>query len=271
MISDLPSRQADGHKGTFGTVAIFGGDISADEVMLGGPAFAAEAALRTGAGLVAFVGKREVLVELIKLVPQAVGIISSGNFEDSSKKWTSVVIGPGLGVNNQNIKLINSLLSLKLPTVIDADGLNTLAENPNISNSIHKGCVLTPHAKEFERLAKAFVVKDADELAKKLGCVVVLKDSITYVSDSTKKWSNKLKNPALATGGTGDILAGLIGGLLAQYAPKTLSVFDCARLAVEIHAEAGKEWKNQHGSGGLIIEELLALIPKVMEKMRRSQ
>lgn len=269
MAFRLPPRPSAGHKGTFGTVAILGGNLSSHTIMLGGPAFVAEAALRSGAGLAVFVGERNLLAHLIELVPQAIGTVPSGDLNEEAKKWQSVVIGPGLGINKKNIKLINDLLKLKIPTVVDADGLNMLAEYPRIERNIHGNCVLTPHPKEFERLADTFRVETADELATKLGCCVVLKNSVTLVTNGKHNWRNDIKNPALATGGTGDVLSGLIGGIMAQYSDSS-SVFDCAKLGVEIHTRAGARWREEHGSSGLFIGELLELIPETMENMRSA-
>ena len=89
-------RPANAHKGTFGTVAILGGDIAGDKIMLGSAAFAAKAALRSGVGMAVFLGQREILPELIKLVPQAVGIVYDGKDVPKDTAWQSVIIGPGL-------------------------------------------------------------------------------------------------------------------------------------------------------------------------------
>ena len=262
MSLKLPARPASGHKGTFGSLAVIGGQINQDSVMLGSAAFVAKAAIRSGVGLVYFAGEKDVLVELVKMVPQAVGRALS-----EVKNCSAVVIGPGLGQSEQSYSLVKSVLSLNLPTVVDADGLNVLSKQPEILSLIHSGCVLTPHRGEFERLAFVARVKSAKELAEKLGCCVILKGHETKVSDGQNNWVNKSANPALATGGTGDVLAGITGGLMAQYLPE-LSIFDCARLGVQIHAKAGLAWKNKHGSGGLAIDEFIALIPKTMESLR---
>lgn len=269
MTLQLPDRPETGHKGTFGTVAIAGGSMTGQKVMLGSAAFAAKAAIRSGAGMVVFIGEKELLTHLIEMVPQAVSLIPDEKLS-GSEKWQSIVIGPGLGINKQNIRLINELLSLKLPTVIDADGLNTIAEYPELSDDLHELCVLTPHPKEFERLAKSMRVKDENALAEKLNCTVILKGHKTSITDGKNSWSKEVNNPVLATGGTGDVLAGLVGGLMAQYCPWKITVFDCARLAVEIHSKAAEKWRQAHGSGGLIIDELLELIPVTMESMRKA-
>lgn len=242
--------------------------MSGGKVMLGGPAFAAEAAVRSGAGLAVFLGEEEVLARLIRLFPQAIGMVPPDDLAEAAKKWRSIIIGPGLGINKDHIKTIDRLLRLKLPAIIDADGINLLAAHRRLADGLHEACLLTPHPKEFERLAETFNVSSADGLAAKFGCVVVLKGSDTYVTDGVRNWCNETENPALATGGTGDVLSGIAGGPLAQYFPKSLTAFECAQLAVEIHSRAAAEWRARHGSGGLVIGELLALIPETMEKMR---
>lgn len=267
MVNRLPARADTGHKGTFGKVAIAGGSIGGQKIMLGSAAFAAKAAIRSGAGMAVFIGNEELLTRLIELVPQAVGIVYDKNF---SKAWDSIVIGPGLSVDKQNIELISKLLSLKLPTVIDADGLNTISKYPELARGIHNFCVLTPHPKEFERLSKALSVRSIQELTEKHRCTVVLKSYNTQIADGDRHWYQEAKNPVLATAGTGDVLAGLIAGLMAQYCPEQLSAFDCAKLGVEIHSKAAEKWRKAHGSGGLMIDELLELIPPTMEELRSS-
>lgn len=266
MTVKLPPRPAEGHKGTFGSLAVVGGQINDDKVMLGSAAFVAKAGIRSGTGLVYFVAEKDVLVQLIRMVPQAIGM----NLDQLGKsiKCSALVIGPGSGVSQSTVQSMEKVLQLGQPTVIDADGLNTLARQPDLLNLVHECCVLTPHPKEFERLAKAADVKTAEQLAKKLGCCVVLKGHQTSVTDGQKSWVNASANPALAAGGTGDVLAGLIGGLLAQYTPKRLSVFESACLGVQIHSEAGLDWKASHGSGGLIIDELIDLIPETIDRLR---
>lgn len=266
MSLKLPARPAAGHKGTFGSLAVIGGQINQDSVMLGSAAFAAKAAIRSGVGLVYFAGEKDVLVELVKMVPQAVGRALS-----EVKNCSAVVIGPGLGQSEISASILKDVLNLNLPTVVDADGLNILAKDSEVLSSVHAKCILTPHPGEFQRLAKAARVKTAEELAAKLGCCVVLKNDKTSVIDFEQSWLSKTAaNSALATGGTGDVLAGLIGGLLAQFAVEQLSLFDCARLGVQIHAQAGLAWSGKRGSSGLFINELIDFIPEVVDSLRAN-
>jgi ADP-dependent NAD(P)H-hydrate dehydratase len=263
MTIKIPSRPINGHKGTFGSVAVIGGQINGGSVMLGSVAFAAKAAIRSGVGLIYFAGQKEVLIELVKMVPQAVG----QNIK-SIKNCSAIVIGPGLGQSVSSHDYIKAVLCLKLPTVIDADGLNILAKNSELIGLVHKSCVLTPHPGEFDRLAATAKIQTADELAQKLNCTVVLKGHQTLVTNGHQKWTSKNLNPALATGGTGDVLAGLTGGFLAQHFPG-LSAFECAKLGVKVHSQAGLYWQKQHGEQGLMIDELIDLIPKAIKELKK--
>lgn len=263
----LPERRKTGHKGNFGTAAVFGGQKNQNSVMLGGPAFAANAALRSGVGLVNFIGPGDLLAELIKMVPQAVGY---SDIDSNSKNWGAIIIGPGLEKSPENELTIEKLLALKKPTVIDAGGLNILADSPNIFRLVHEKCVLTPHPKELSRLIKGLSLSEPKDLIEKNGCCLVLKSNVTEVISKNEHWLLEGNNPILATGGTGDVLAGLIGGLLAQYSDEELSIFECAKAGIYIHSQAAKEWRKQHGNQGLIIEELLELVPSQIDSLRKS-
>ena len=139
--------------------------------------------------------------------------------------------------------------------------------------------MLTPHPGEYARLAKALSI-DADpidpvarphaaeRLAQRLGCVVVLKGHGTVVSDGHRTWTCAHGNDALAVGGSGDVLSGVVAGLLAQFGPK-LGLYDCARLAVEAHAIAGERWAARAGgTAGMLAAELAAEIPGALGTLR---
>ncbi|MDQ3158570.1 MAG: NAD(P)H-hydrate dehydratase [bacterium] len=259
----LPPRPVDSHKGTYGTLAVIGGQLNDDHVMLGSAAFAAEAALRVGVGKAIFVGSAHITTKLVELVPQAVGI-STDLFGKMHSDIDAFVVGPGLGVTDYSYRMINALLELQNPTVIDADGLNVLVKHPELFKKIHERCVFTPHPIELSKLLQAANVRQADELAKQLGCTIVAKSHRTEIFGEEHFELNK-PNPVLATSGSGDVLSGLIGGLLAQYHPD-LSVFECAKLAVQIHSEAADLWRQNNADRGLLIPELIDQIPKTIQK-----
>jgi len=257
----LPPRKSDAHKGSHGTLAVVGGQLNDDKVMLGSAAFTAEAGLRSGVGKVIFVGSPHITTKLVEMVPQAVGI-STEVLGKMHGDIDAFVVGPGLGVSDYSFRMINALLELSQPIVIDADGLNTIAKHPDLLSKIHERCVLTPHPQELSRLLQAAHARQVDELAEKLGCTIVAKSHRTEIYGEDHFELNK-PNPVLATSGSGDVLSGLIGGLLAQYHPE-LSVFESAKLGVQIHSEAAALWQQQNADRGLLIPELIDQIPKVL-------
>lgn len=251
----LPDRPKEGNKGTFGTVAVFAGHVSESSVMLGSAVFAAKSALKSGVGLIDFFAGKQTLVELIKMLPQAVGHTFE-SFDEQSAKWSSIVVGPGWEASDENIDMLKRILKLEKPVVVDGEALNILASNPKMLNLLHSKCVLTPHIKEFDRLKKATNISDPSEFVKKFGPTLVLKSNITKVFDKDQAWEFEGNNSVLATGGTGDVLAGLITGYAAQYYPK-VGLFTCAKEAVKAHGQAGEKYRQREGSKGLIIEDLI--------------
>ena len=244
MSVKIPPRPQQGNKKTFGTVALFGGYINESSIMTGGIALSAQAALRSGVGMAVFIGETSLTTELIRICPQAIGVgiseIKNTNFD-----WHALVIGPGLSVKKEHVQTLEYLLQKKIPTVIDADGLNLLARYPELASFLHERCVLTPHMGELQRLLAAFNCADAADLSKILGCVVVAKNASTEVfAPKIPNWKLDNPTPVLATAGSGDVLAGIIGGLLAQFGNE-ISAFDCAKIGVIIHNKLGHDWQKK--------------------------
>jgi len=311
----LPPRSASGHKGDFGRVAVVGGCALEKTRMVGAPALAAHAATRSGAGLVRLVCPEGVLNEALTMVSQATGRSlptdatgatiagdSVGVLDAIIEETDVVVIGPGLGRGAGPAALALRVVQQKLkPVVVDADALNELAETPQLTLDFHAPAIITPHPGEFARLAQALGMSSnatddakrpqaAEGLAQRLGCVVVLKGARTVVSNGLRTWCDDTADSALATGGTGDVLAGLIGGLVAQHArPIThelarsklgertrhlgddgkRSLFDLARCAVVAHALAARLWREQHhASAGLTPMELAEHLPEAVTALR---
>ncbi len=254
----MPARPKKGHKGTFGTVAVFAGHISERSVMLGSAVFAAKSALKSGVGLVDFFGDKQTLVELIKMLPQATGHTFK-SFDDQHGKWNSIVVGPGWESTDENIGMLKQILKLKKPTVIDGEALNILARDPKLLDYLHSKCILTPHIKEFDRLKTATEISGGQEFVRKFDNILVLKSNVTKVFDKEESREFKGNNPVLATGGTGDVLAGLIAGFAAQYYPKT-SLFKCSKEAVKSHVKAAEKYSKEKGDKGLIVDDLIDLI-----------
>ena len=304
----LPPRPADGHKGTFGTVCVVGGQSAAPRVMIGGPAFAAIGALRSGAGLVVLALPEPVMNTGLEIVPSATGLSLPVDgdgalipseiarlLDEHEASWDCIAVGPGLGADIPQQQIVVRLVSCEdIPLVIDADALNSLASVPEFDGDFRAPAILTPHPGEYQRLAKALdLVADpidpeqrghaAELLARRLGCVVVLKGAGTIVSDGVKTWRNPTGGVALATAGTGDVLAGLIAGFVAQFFKRSLgigskqisaeqqgglSLHDCARLGVYVHGFAADRWSAVHGSAGMLAMDLLDTLPDVLNELR---
>ena len=169
------------------------------------------------------------------------------------------------------------------PIVIDADAINALAGLAGFDRDLRAAAVLTPHPGEYARLARALEI-DADPvdpqqrpgaaetLARRIGCIVVLKGAGTVVSDGISTWTNTSGNPALATAGTGDVLTGVIAGLVAQYASRPdgpLSLYDCARIGVYAHGLAADRWRDANSGieSGMLAADLLRELPGALGRL----
>jgi ADP-dependent NAD(P)H-hydrate dehydratase len=298
----LPIRPADGHKGTFGTVAIVGGCVGmhdGDEfepTMLGAPALAAMGAIRAGCGLVKIAAPESIINPVLTLASFATGqglevdhahdIIAAHAapvLDEFCRTSSAVVAGMGMGSGHAVAQMIVRLANQEqTPVVIDADGLNALASLPEFDRELRASAVLTPHPGEARRLLEALSI-DADpagdqssridactRLAQRLGCVVALKGKGTVVSDGHRVWVCHHGSPALAAGGTGDVLAGVIGSIIAQTKSlESIDLLQAAAIGVQAHALTGEQWAQQHQSeGGLIASDLAELLPSVVDSMR---
>jgi ADP-dependent NAD(P)H-hydrate dehydratase len=309
-LPSFPSRPSDGHKGTFGTVCVLGGRCDDQHVMVGGPALAALAALRSGCGLAVLAVPTPIMAAALVIAPSATGVAlpvdESGTLKPSDvahlldrqlASYRCMVIGPGLGARVPQQQIVARLIAQDLvPLVIDADALNCLAELPDFARDLKAQAVLTPHPGEFARVARTLgITADpinpetrsdaAEQLARRLGCVVVLKGQQTIISDGLHSSVNHTGNVALATAGTGDVLSGIIAGFVAQFFKPALgstlrqitaqqqgglSLLDCARLAVHVHGLAADRWAQAHGQAGMLATDLLAELPAAIEKVRSN-
>lgn len=293
----LPPRPADGHKGTFGTVLVIGGSCG-ERTMLGGPAFAAIAALRAGCGIVELAMPEPLLPIALSIAPSATGVAlpvaadrsldakaSAERLAAAISRATVVAIGPGLGREPSAAELLAEVLDrCEAPVVIDADGIVALARLQQERRGIGRGrrsrrgaVVVTPHPGECRTLAaslglavdlEAGHAAAAEAIAVALEAVVVLKSAETAVADGTRLWSGGGANPALATGGSGDLLTGVIASLLAQWiagpgGDARRLAFDAAAAGVELHAAAARRWSRRRGDAGLLAVELAAELPAV--------
>jgi len=267
-----PARPAEAHKGTFGTLTVVGGSAT----MIGAPAIAAGAALRSGVGLARIATWPAILPFCLTIEPGATGIALSDSvaeafaaLDEADPEHPSVLaIGPGLKRGGLASELVPRPLNEARPVVLDADGLNVLAERGSGRQNEPTLAVLTPHPGEFRRLATSAHIeadptdpddrpRGAGELARHYRAVVVLKGQHTIVTDGQRAYRNRTGNPALATAGTGDVLTGVIGSLIAQGMPG----FEAAVLGVHLHGLAGDLWAKQVGPAGLTARELAARLP----------
>jgi len=256
----LPHPQALDHKGRRGHVLVVGGSPG----MRGAGRLAASAALRAGAGLCTLAAEGELDA------PDAVmtrSLSASGGIAALIAGKAAVVIGPGLGSTPAAAARVSEVLSGRVPAVLDADALNLLAPDAATIARASGPIVVTPHPGEAARLLGVTVaVVESDRLAAAralagmLRAVVVLKGARTIVCDGTADATgtdrlcsiNPTGGPSLATGGTGDVLAGTIGALLAQ----GLSAIDAARAGVFVHGAAGDELAARHGTRGVMSSDL---------------
>lgn len=307
----LPRRDPRGHKGTFGAVMVVGGCAEHAHRMIGAPALAGLGALRGGAGLVRFASPEPILNNIISLCPAGTGtaipVDSQGQIvpheaaavlDSEITRAQAVVLGPGLGTSEgARSASLRCVQQEEVPVIVDADGLNCLAGIPELWRDFRAAAVLTPHPGEYRRLAEALNISAdpvrnemrpaaAELLAQRLGCVIVLKGAGTVVTDGLRTWISDASDAVLATGGTGDVLSGLIAGLVAQFvgpplpplmrqssaaSSKPLDLFDAARLGVHIHAKAGANWASRESAqSGMAPSELADSIPGVMNELWKS-
>jgi hydroxyethylthiazole kinase-like uncharacterized protein yjeF len=252
------------HKHARGRVIVVSGDVATT----GAARLAARAALRIGAGLVTVLTPPDALLvngahlEAVMLHPFETDI----ELETAAAAVDAAVIGPAAGVNESTVSNLFALARTGAGLVIDADALTVFSEDPEEMFSVlDRDDVLTPHPGEFERLFPGLLAATTDritaarEAARRSGAVVLLKGSDTVIAaPDGRAVVNTNGSPWLATAGSGDVLSGFIGGLIAQ----GLDSFDAACAAVWIHAEAAAAF-----GPGLISEDLPGLAPKVLARL----
>lgn len=262
-IDDWPLADQDSHKYTRGHTMVIGG-----ESITGAARLSAMAAARIGSGLTSLLVPQSAFnlyaTAMLSIMVKPFADQTSFASQIQHDKLNSFVIGPGAGVNPNTRWQVSQLLQTGKPTVLDADALTIFAGDiPALKSVIQGPCVLTPHAGEFKRLFKLDdPVKSAQIAAKTVNAVVVLKGADTIIAAPDGNVIINQNAPAtLATGGSGDVLAGLIGGLLAQGMP----VFKATAAANWVHSQAAQLF-----GPGLIAEDLPALVPPVLKQLFSS-
>ena len=252
--SRLPRRPEHAHKGTAGTVIIVGGD----EGMPGAVRLAAAAAYRTGAGLVGAIVHPRNASNLAAAYPELIALTPA----QAAPMWeraTVAIIGSGLGRGAFAHEQWVDLDRHRIPAVIDGDGLYWLAQERRVTARI-----VTPHEGEAARLLGCTVREigadrfgAARAIARAYGAICVLKGAGTLIDDGTQTWVCPFGNSAMATAGMGDVLAGIIGSLLAQGADE----WSAAVLGVFIHARAGDASRARIGARGVVAQDVIEEIP----------
>ena len=282
----VPSRPLTSHKGTYGRVLGIAGSTG----MTGAAALASKAALRAGAGLVTLATPKHLNPILEGLLPEVMtlplpetdtgslavsGISTLLEFAEKTK--STLAIGPGLSQNPETVTLVHQLVrenqeqGLGLRMVIDADGLNALAQATEPISLLGKETVLTPHPGEMARLTDTSVpileadrISTAQRFANEHGVTLVFKGAPTVTGTSNGNvWINSTGNPGMATGGMGDVLTGVIAGLMAQ----GVSSSNAAALGVYVHGLAGDIVSERLGMHGLIASDVLEAVPEAIASL----
>lgn len=272
-LAALPPRPANAHKGRFGRLLVIGGSVG----MSGAGYFAAKAALRTGAGLVEiFAPLQNRTIYQIQLPEALLTLYDPENFHETAllqaiSRADAVAIGMGLSQSEAARRMVScALRNTDVPLILDADALNLMAGDIRLLTqcaSRTTPTVLTPHLMEMSRLIgkpvptiAADPVAHATSLAKQLGATVVQKDARTVITDGDEVYLNTFGNSGMATGGSGDVLSGIIASLAAQGSSAT----DAARLGVLTHALAGDAALCHRGNHGMIASDIIDGICEVL-------
>jgi NAD(P)H-hydrate epimerase len=257
----LANRKRCAHKGDFGHSLVIGGDRQ----YAGAIQLAAKAALNSGSGLVSVATHKENAKNMTITSPEvmAYGIENLSELEKLLNRVTVLVLGPGLGQESWGESLWQSAINISIPKVIDADALNFLAKMPIYSDN----WILTPHPGEAARLLNCTtqeILNDRFDAVRRLqtkyGGICVLKGAGSLIFDGNEMFINSTGNPGMASGGMGDVLAGLIGGLLAQ----KLSLKSAAIAGVYLQGLAADKAAKQLGERGLLASHVLKQIQKVV-------
>jgi len=268
-------REAESHKGTYGFLLVIAGSRG----YTGAAALTAKGALRAGAGLVTVAcpdSVNDILeVKLTEAITKPLQANSNGTFSSDAiselvgmgENFDAVALGPGLAVNDDTIAVVREFLAgCSKPVVVDADGLNALVGSLNVLEKCQSPIILTPHPGEMSRLtgkSTAEIVENAEnvacDFAGKFGVVVALKKHNTVVTDGKRVFINDSGNPGMATAGSGDVLTGIIGALLAQ--GNGMTPFEAAALAVNLHGAAGDMARDAKGEVSMIASDIIDCLP----------
>jgi NAD(P)H-hydrate epimerase len=272
----LPIRPYDGHKGFFGSLLVLAGSLG----MSGAAYLTTACALRSGCGMVYGAFPRDVQNSIEGMLIESVKVSLSGKGQTLSyenwveiepwlEKATAIAVGPGIGTSEETVRLVDELVCVEKPLVIDADALNCLKEKVLYLTKRNAPTVLTPHPGEIARILGKSVQEVQDSrfetakyLAQESQTVVLLKGAYTVIADPEGRlYVNPTGNAGMAKGGSGDVLTGLIGGLLAQ----GCSGLQAAMIGAYIHGMAGDLAQKRKGERGMTARDVLEHVPEAFQ------
>lgn len=253
------------HKGSFGRTMVIGSSKS----MLGAGYLSALASLKAGCGYTYHYVFKEDDILLPLSIKHTEVILRQGNILEESKKMDGILFGPGLGLSRNKREVLKELLLGDNKLVLDADGINMLAEDVDKLYVKNSQLILTPHILEFSRLIKEVIppgprlYERAKEFAKEYKLVLVLKDSVTLITDGESSHFIERENSGLATAGSGDVLAGIITSFLAQgYDP-----YEAALLGAEVHSLAGLGAAEEKSKTSMLAGDIINGLDRVFKNL----
>ena len=285
--NNLPARRQDSHKGTFGHALVIAGSKN----YVGAAVLAASGVIRSGAGLVTLATPESVYPIAASHIPEVIHLPLKEDahgrihpdalldITDGMTRYNVVAVGPGLGQSNTTHRFIAQLLDAvsanEIPIVIDADGLNNLSTIPEWWNILKSPAVITPHPGELSSLTGKNTldiqnnrIAIAEEYSKLWDVTLVLKGALTVIGSPNKVTSiSPFINPGLATAGTGDVLTGIISGLIAQGS----QIYPAACLGVYLHGYAGNLTTDTLGTSGIIASDIAKRIPTAIMSLKGTR
>ena len=272
VLSILPERDPFGHKGTFGKVLLLCGSRG----FTGAAYLSAMGALRSGAGLV-YLGVPESIyaIEAVKLnepvvfpLPDVDGKLSAEAIPQILNRlpaMDAILIGCGLGISEGTLAVVKAVLETAVcPVVLDADGINVLSGHMDILRGRQYPTILTPHDGEFRRVGGSVGddrMASAGAFASEFGCVLLLKGHRTCITDGQTGYVNGTGNPGMAVGGSGDVLAGILTGLLGQ----GIEPLKAAACAAWLHGAAGDLCASELGQYAMLPTDMLSALPRLLK------
>jgi len=272
VLGILPDRDENAHKGSFGKILLLCGSRG----YTGAAALAAMGALRSGAGLV-YMGVPNGIydIEAVKLTEPVIIPIEDDNGQYSVnaaeqilsllRGKDAVLIGPGIGQSNGSEATVCAVLqNFEGPVVLDADGINVMVKHKNILRERTGPTILTPHDGEFQRFGGVLTddrIESAVALARDVGAIVLLKGHRTVITDGEVAYRNPTGNPGMATGGSGDVLAGVIVSLLGQ----GIAPLEAAACGAWLHGAAGDICAHEIGQYGMLPSDIVEVLPRLLK------